>query len=317
MILTFPEQRPFYAVPPGYGFHRLTVPELAEQPSLFNTLQIFEHPRKGHRYVVGVDASEGLGQDRSVAAVVRMATLEEPAEEVAQYVTDDTPPRAFAGILDAIGHLYVGPDGLEAMLAIETNLHGLSVQDTLQLHLGYRHFYVWEVFDQADPGKRFTTRLGWATTPRSRPILLDQFHTGATTLDPITGFSDLRVNSRFTMDEMRDFSTEGALWEAAASPGQHDDCVMALAIAHIVAWRLMGGETEPLADRRRRRAEEQALQAQQGAQGPVDYRNTDATADDQRMKEITHVTERDPLDPDDDPLLFYDPSGRSTAGPFY
>src|SRR3989304_1280938 len=54
-------------------------------------------------------------------------------------------PPPFASVIDASGHLYVWPDGREALAAIECNYHGLSVQDTLQLHLGYRHFYIWEV----------------------------------------------------------------------------------------------------------------------------------------------------------------------------
>ena len=45
---------------------------------------------------------------------------------------------------DAIGRYYADADQVEAMAAIETNNHGLATQDTLQLHLGYGHFYVWD-----------------------------------------------------------------------------------------------------------------------------------------------------------------------------
>lgn len=311
-MIVLPEQRPFYAIPPGYGYHRLTIPELAERHgdyALFNTLQIWQHPRKGHRYVMSADVSDGLGQDRSVCDVFRVATIDEPEEQVAQFISDDTPPRAFAGILDAVGHLYKWPDGREAMAAIECNNHGLSVQDTLQLHLGYKHFFVWEVLDQADPSKRFTTRIGWVTTPKTRPIILDQLYTGVTTIDPITGFSDCRLNSPFTFDEMRDFQTEGALWEAAAARGAYDDCILAAAIGHFVCWRLMGGEREPLADRRRRRHEESLRRLRAGETTQVDYRNSDATALDQREQQSLTVEERQEQDDGSDD--FYDPRTRA------
>lgn len=317
--LRLPEQRPFYAIPPGYGFHRLSLAELTERTgskALFNTLQMWEKPRKGHRYVLGVDVGDGIGSDRSVADVFRIGTIEEPEEQVAQFITDSLGARQFAGVLDAIGHLYCWPDGQEAMAAIECNNHGLSCQDTLQLHLGYRHFYIWEVLDQADPAKRFTSRIGWVTTRRTRPILLDQFHTGVNTLDPITGFSDCRINSPFTLDEMRDFQTDGALWEAEAARGAFDDCIIAAGIAHFVCWRIMGGETEPMADRRRRRQEEELRRQRQGHLQVLDYRNSDATAEQQQQQESLDLESRREQD-DNDAEWFYDPESRGSAGTLY
>lgn len=319
MPLAPAESRPDYALPPGYGFHRLTSKELEERSGptgLFNLLQIWERPRRGHRYVIGVDVGDGLGQDRSVADVFRMGTLDEGEEQVAQFISDSIPPRQFAYIVEALGRLYTWPDGREAMAAIECNNHGLSVQDTLLLHLGYRHFYVWEVFDQADPRKRFTTKLGWGTTARTRPILLDQFFTGVTTLDPLTGLSDCRINSPFTMDEMRDFQTDGALWEAEAARGAHDDCIIAAGIAHVVCWRLLGGETEPLADRRRRRQEQELRRVRlHPGEAKPDYRNTDATAGEQNSQQGSSAEER--LYGTDDDTDFYPPDDRGTSLTLY
>lgn len=318
-MIRLPEQKPHYAIPPGLGCHRLTVKELAERSgarALFNTLQIWQHPRKGHRYVLGVDVGDGLGLDRSVCDVFRLGTIEEPEEQVAQFISDSLAPHPFASILDAIGHLYTWPDGREALAAIECNYHGLSVQDTLQLHLGYRHFYIWEVLDQADPSKRWTTKMGWVTTRKTRPILLDQLYSGVTLIDPITGFSDLRLNSSFTLDEMRDFQTDGALWEAEAGRGAHDDCIIAAGIAHYVSWRLMGGETEPLSDRRRRRAEENLRRIKAGDRGPIDFRNSDSTADDQKALEgLTPEEKQQSLEEEQDG--FYDPDSRGHAGTLY
>lgn len=302
-----PEQRPTYAIPPGFGFHRLSLPELKERQTLLGTVQIFELPRKGHRYVMGVDASDGLGKDRAAVEVLRVGTLTEPEEQVAQFLCDQTDAKTLAYVVDAIGHLYTWPDGRAAMATIEINNHGMSTQDVLQLHLGYTHFYLWEVVDEADPGKRFTSRIGWQTTPKTRPMLLSAFRDAITNVDPLTGYSDLRVNSVFTIDELRDFQTQEGLGQAEAGPGAHDDSLMALAVAHITAWRLMGGELEPLADRRKRRQEEELRRRSQGQIVKADYRNSDATADDQRTAGTPTVEE---VDSEHDEL-WYDPTGRS------
>lgn len=319
-MIVLPEARSVFAVPPGFGFHRLRPAELAERSGskgLFNTLQIWQLPRKGHRYILGVDVGDGLGQDRSVVDVFRMGTIEECEEQVAQFISDSVAPRQLAGVVDAIGHLYKWPDGREALAAIECNNHGLSTQDTLQLHLGYRNFYIWEVLDQADPAKRWTTKMGWVTTARTRPILLDQFYTGVTTIDPISGYSDCRINSPFTLDEMRDFKTDGALWEAEAAKGAHDDCIIAGGIAHYVCWRMQGGEQEPLADRRRRRQEEELNRLRAGQTGKVDFRNSDKTYQEQKDQEGLSPAERQEQMDDDDESLYYDPTGRGYGGTLY
>jgi len=269
-----------YPVPPGYGFRRLSPADLAALPSLKSSvLAIWEYPRpRGRRrYVLSVDVADGLGQDYSVATVVRLPTIEEPAEEVAQYVSNAVDAKQLAFVCDAIGRFYGDEDGIEALAAIETNNHGLSTQDTLQLHLGYGHFYVWEYADAASPDHRYSTKIGWVTTPRTRPLLLSAFHDAIVTVDPITSQPDFILNSPTTRAELRHFVTPDTIGNAEAARGQHDDAIFSSAIGYYVAWRLAGGEAEPIAERRRRRT---ALQ-QQGAadQPPRDWRNSDATAE--------------------------------------
>jgi hypothetical protein len=277
-------------VPPGYGFRPLLTPELRERPSLLDVLLIFEQPRRGpqhrsYRYVIAADVADGIGQDRSSVDVIRTATLDEPAEQVAHFLSDSRTPTQLAYVIDALGHLYRDDDAYEACVAVELNNHGLATQEVLQLHLGYPHFYRWEIVDAADQGKRFTQRIGWTTTNRTRPILLSHFHEAITTLDPTTGFPDLRLNSPYTIDELADFQTEGALWEAAAARGAHDDCILSAAIGYYVAWKLSGGEHEPLNDRRRRKAEMAERQKSLSAQ-PRDWRNSAFTTDEMKAGEL-------------------------------
>lgn len=277
-----------FTLPAGFGFRRLSAVELKERVGLaaapMDALLVFEPPRsrpraREFRYVMSADIADGLGKDRSVATITRMGTIEEPAEEVAQFVSESLPPSQFAFILDAIGHLYRDHEGVEALAAIECNNHGLSTQDTLQLHLGYGQFYRWEYYDKADPAQRFSNAIGWVTTPRTRPLLLDKYYAALTTLDPVTNYPDYIVNSPWTIEELADFQTEGLLWEAEAAKGAHDDCILAGAIGNYVAWRLAGGEQEPLGERRRRRHEEQlARQADAARKSSIrDFRNTAIT----------------------------------------
>jgi hypothetical protein len=270
-------------VPPGYGFRRLDKAQLAALPNLRQgVLAIWEYPRKRgpRRYIMGVDVSDGLGQDYSVIDVIRQPTIEEPAEQVAQYVTNVLDPKALAFVCDAVGRYYQDADQIEALAAIETNNHGLATQDTLQLHLGYSHFYVWEYADAASPARRYSTRIGWLTSPRTRPLLLASFYGAVTAVDPVSSQPDFILNSPITRGELRHFITATTIGEAEAARGQHDDGVMAAAIGHYVAWRMAGGEVEPVAERRRRKVAPPALAAEQQIARP-DYRNSPATAEDQ------------------------------------
>jgi hypothetical protein len=275
-----------YPVPPGYGFRRLAATDLAALPSLrASVLAIWEYPRpRGRRrYVLGVDVADGLGQEYSVVSVVREPTIDEPAEEVAQYVSNLVDTKQLAFIVDAIGRFYADEDGIEAMAAIETNSHGLATQDTLQLHLGYSHFYVWEYADARDPDHRYSTKIGWYTSPRSRPILLTSFRDAVITVDPISSQPDFILNSPTTRSELRHFITPDLLANAEHARGQFDDAIFASAIGYYVAWRLAGGEAEPIAEKRRRRAairqgEEARIAAGGHAVAAPDWRNTPTTA---------------------------------------
>lgn len=303
-----------FQVPSGYGFRRLSKDELDDLPSLrHSVLSIWEYPRfRGkRRYVISVDVGDGLGQDYSVISVVREPTIEEPAEEVAQFVSNTIRPSHLAFVTDAIGRLYCDEDRIEAQAAIELNNHGVTVQDLLQLHLGYANFYVWEVVDAAQAESRFTKRIGWTTTMRTRPILLEKFHDAVTTIDPISGLADFRLNSPITRAEMRFFVTEGLLGEAEHAKGQHDDAIFASAIGYYVAHRLAGGEAEPIAERRRRREAIKALRAQEGDTFLAhDFRNSEASAEETDLG-VDDAGEFD--DSASDGNLYFDPRNADSS----
>lgn len=271
-----------WKIPPGYGFRPVKVGELREQ-GLLNWFQIWEHPLRGYTYCMSADVADGLGLDRSVIDVFRMGTIERGEEQVAQFISDCVKPRELAFICDAIGRLYCNDDGLEALAAIELNAHGGTVQDSLQLHLGYNNFYVWEVIDARNPSSRFSQRIGWMTTPRTRPLILTDFHEAVLTLDETTGERDLQINSTFTIEDMSNLVIPegGRIGDAEAGSGGYDDCVLSAAINHYVLWRQAGGEREPLAEARRRWRTQEWMRRHQleEEESEADFRNMPYTAD--------------------------------------
>jgi hypothetical protein len=68
---------------------------------------------------------------------------------------------------------------------------------------------------------------------------------------------------------------------------------MAAAIGHYVAWRMAGGEVEPVAERRRRKVAFDALAADAAIIRP-DFRNSPATAEDADRLESDHDYEERP-----------------------
>lgn len=312
MILTDASPPTPLLLPSGMGFRRPSAQELAERATVFDLLTVWEAPRRrGARYVVGVDVSNGVGVDRSVAQVVRVGTLEEPAEQVAEYISDSILPADLAAVLYAIGTYYVDGDGYPAKMAIECNIGpGMVPQDRLQNFLAYPHFYRWEHYDAADPSERFTRAIGWWTTPRTRPMMLMALKGFLSTRDPVTGLPDLITHSPILHNELQDFTTDGADWEAKAAQGAFDDCVISIGIAAYVAFRLHAGATEPLDERRRRRSEQQALLAKAAAPGPKpDWRNTPATSAEMDKYGHTHTDEDGDLDEQ-----LYDPRATDSGG---
>lgn len=272
---------PVLDIAPGFGCRVLNLPELQVLTDLFGYILIWERPRPDQLYVLSCDVSDGLGLDRSVVDITRVGTVQEPDEQVAQFVDPETDPVDLAGVVDIMGRLYMGADGQNAVAAVEINNHGLVTQSELARHYGYDNLYVWEYEDARDPEKRRSTKIGWETNKRTRPLIITRYVKKVKTVDA-NGVPDYRINSPFTLSELRDFQTLGALGEAEADPtaeDAHDDTIMAGAIGVHICQTLQFETGETIADKRRRKIEEAARRAYQATLTGVnrDFRNTDVT----------------------------------------
>lgn len=268
-------------LPPLEQAKRLTNDFLGDAPAPKDSLLVWEPPRRGFLYVISADISSGLELDQSVIDVTRVGTLKECDEQVAQFVTDTVDETDLAYVIDAIGRFYTGRDGQPALVAIECNGMGLATQNELQRHIGYTNIYIWQYLDAVE-GHQFTTKYGWYTNQRTRPLILQAYMHALKTVDPNTGYPDYRINSPHTQHELADFQSPGPLWMAEAVDGAHDDCILAGAIGVFVARTIqIEARGETVHDARRRvsmeaaRAEKVATLKQQS----VSYQSTDASFD--------------------------------------
>jgi hypothetical protein len=188
---------------------------------------------KPHRYVIGVDASSGTSSDYSAIQVVCVETLEQVAEWQGMVDPDKLAEQAFL-----IGTVYNG-----ALLVPEiTGGWGFAVTKRLQALIGK-----WKGPTQSKPrlytkkrveqlSNKWTDFLGWDTTTKSRAQMLD-------TLEQSLRDGSLEVYGLRTLSELAAFTSvqnqqTGEYRNPRAAMGEHDDLVVALAIATHIASTL-------------------------------------------------------------------------------
>ncbi len=210
-----------------------------------NRLIMWEQPRAGNLYVVGVDASYGMAnKDSSAIEVVRVGNKNAPDEQVAEW-------RGTCSPLDLsipawiMGHMYADQiERLAAKMVVEVNpgSPGIVTQTELQRRQ-YPHFYIWKRPGQADGG--WSKVVGWWTTPSTRPLLTETFVS-------YVKQGDLIINSPYTVDEMGSFVNlpdKRGKRHLEHAPGYHDDRIIALAMAVYVAHE---NDTSMVAEDRRK-----------------------------------------------------------------
>ena len=178
-------------------------------------LAVWEKPRKGREYRIGVDVSEGLevGRDTdwSVAVVLDAKTYNEAAT-----LRIKIDPDLLAWQLTALGRWYNW-----AQLFVERNNHGLVTLSFLRdVHM-YPNLYTEKILDERS--SRTARKLGFHTTVKSKPLVIDY-------LKELIREKQITINSPFILDELQTFVNlpNGKM---GAQAGSHDDGVMSLAIA--------------------------------------------------------------------------------------
>jgi len=173
-------------------------------------LSLWERPQANETYVVGADVAEGLEHgDYCSAHVVRWRT-----HEVVAHWHGHVSPDEFAGILADLGTFYN-----QALVGVENNNHGLTTCKYLKDWYRYPNIFYSRIVDERS--RRTTNKIGWSTTKKTRPLMLD---------DLATALRDgsLGLWCRPTVAELRTFVRD-EMGRMRGSP--FDDRVMSLAIA--------------------------------------------------------------------------------------
>lgn len=190
-----------------------------------------------HRYVIGVDvAGGGAKGDYAAVQVVDVEEFGQVAELQVRMDPDLVAIEAYR-----LGRIYN-----DAVIAPEiTGGWGHAVISALQ-RLHYRRLYTHRTFDRL--AKRWTDKLGWDTTTKSRAVMLG-------TLEEVLREKEFVLRSErclmelgtFVWPEKNDALAGPYRGVPSAQPGCHDDLVMSLAIAVYLASSM------PRQSRRQRR----------------------------------------------------------------
>jgi len=177
-------------------------------------LVIWHHPEPDEKYFIGADTAEGVEGGDYDAAGVLDSKGRQCARLYGKWRTDE-----YGRKLAALGRFYN-----MAHIAVEANNTGHSVLNTLQNVEHYESLFEHKAYD-AKPGA--PGKLGWQTTAKTRPILLDMIRDEAVT-DHM-----MEINDRLFLNECLAFVRNSA-GKYEARSGKHDDLVIAWAIA----WRV-------------------------------------------------------------------------------
>lgn len=173
--------------------------------------KLYRLPEPGVPYVIGGDTA-GEGSDAFVAQVIDNRTGEQVA--VLRHTTDED---LYARQVYCLGIYYN-----TALIGIETNYSTYPVRELERL--GYPKQYVRETVD--DFTHAVKNAFGYQTTPKTRPVMIAGLIRAVR--EDVTILRDAT-----TLEEMLTFVRNEA-YRPEAEAGAHDDCVMALAIAHAI-----------------------------------------------------------------------------------
>ncbi len=190
-------------------------------------LHIFRYPEKNYSYVIGVDVSEGLGEDNdySIIFVNKVGGLREPDEQVAIFRSNTISPVEFAHPCSMLGHWYN-----DALLSIEINKYDTTFSYVRQ-NYSYPNLYRWKHVDSTN---MLSQKWGWETNMKSKPRL---WQTATYWLKNRSWI----IHSKNFYQEMTTFQKESAEDRGAkAEKGFYDDEMMggliALYCSHDSDW---------------------------------------------------------------------------------
>lgn len=211
----------------------------ADEESSFDKLLVFEPPKEGRDYAIGIDTADGLGKpddDRAVASVTLSAKGNYPDVQVAEFVSNRINPPQMVGFAACMAAWYgaVARDPRGAKFCIEQRERpGDDCQHQLKL-MGFNFHHIMIRYDNKVVNANDGFKQGWYTSAWSRPILLNKF------TDALNNGWYV-PNSPFLIRELGDFERKvlaSGKTKLEHRAGKHDDRIFAAALAYITSHHM-------------------------------------------------------------------------------
>lgn len=205
------------------------VPLLFEGYSAFDwdlKLLIWEWPEPNESYGIGVDTSEGIGQDRAIIAALREATPQRGPAQVAEWASAYVTAFQLWPLVMAVGCLYStfkasAAKRVQCRMAIECWANGAATQHELQKR-GWHNFHPWKSYDNRKIRKDGdVNKLGVFTNATFRSQMFDML---------LTNLSEEAIDfpSPYLVNELTTLERSGERRKPQAAPDAYDDRVMAI-----------------------------------------------------------------------------------------
>lgn len=205
----------------------------------FNKLLIFKHPEEGEDYSIGIDTADGLGnpdEDRSVAEVALNRAGNQRDEQAAEFVSNLVNPPQMSSIAACLaayyGQWYDGrphtkdPRGVKFCIE-QRERYGDDCQFQLKL-MGFNFHHQPRRYDDKDLIAGKSRKQGFFSTAYDRAMLVTRFQ------DALNG-GWIKVNSPMILRQISTWVRKvgsGGKSRLDHESGQHDDNIMALALAY-------------------------------------------------------------------------------------
>ena len=175
-------------------------------------LKVWVIPKKGMKYILGCDLSEGLGSNRDYSTIF---VMDKEGKQVAEFASNKIKPYQMADIIDAIGRWYN-----KGLLVVEKASGGHSCIERLRYEKHYMNMYKYKSYDEF---KRTIWQVGFDTNVKSKSLAVNDMREWFD-----KGLIDIQSNE--LLEEMKTFVAEdnGAF---NAITGCHDDRISACWLA--------------------------------------------------------------------------------------
>lgn len=171
---------------------------------------MYKNIEVGEKYYIGVDCSEGIGNDNSTCVV-----LNQNAEEVAMFKNNKIKPYEFAEFVNILGRYFNN-----AHLVVEKASGGHSVIERLRREYKYLNMAKYRTYDEYN---RVQIKVGFDTNNKTKGLMINDFR---------EWFEKglILINSLNTVEEMKTYEIKqnGSM---GAMSGYKDDLVIGTALA--------------------------------------------------------------------------------------